>query len=328
MTYLVLLGGIALLLVGGDLLVRGAVGLAERLEIPPIIIGLTIVAFGTSAPELVVSLKAAVSNSPGIAVGNVVGSNIANILLVVGLPAMVAATDCNQTDIVRNAVYVLGASVLFIALSHIGPLGAWHGAILFTLMMLFLVETGRRAVSQRNGRRLAAQCDVEVIDGVSGAPHSLALIGIFIIAGLIGLPAGGHFTVDAARILAKQWGMSEATIGLTVVALGTSLPELATTLVAAIRGQCGLALGNVLGSNLFNILAIMGIVSAVTPIPVPQDLLDFDLWVMLAATLAVMPFAIARARVTRLPGALFVAAYIGYIAIAVGHKGSAIAASF
>lgn len=336
MSYLLLIGGIALLLLGGDFLVRGAVGLAERIGIPPIIIGLTIVAFGTSAPELVVSLKAAVSGAPGIAVGNVVGSNIANILLVVGLPAVIAATDCNQTDIIRNAVYVLGASILFIALSHIGPLGVWHGAILFTLMVLFLVETGRRAVSHRSSARAslssaaaAGNCaDVEEIDGVSGAPHALPMIGMFIIAGLVALPAGGHLTVDAARDLALRWGMSEAVVGLTVVALGTSLPELATTLVAAVRGHCGLALGNVLGSNLFNILAIMGIVSVVTPIPVPQQMLDFDLWVMLAATLLVMPFAITRTKVTRLPGALFFLGYIAYIAFAVSSNGTAFAGTF
>ena len=331
MTYLALFGGIALLLLCGDLLVRGAVGLAERLGIPAIVIGLTVVAFGTSAPELVVSLKAALANSPGIAIGNVVGSNIANVLLVLGLPALIATTECDQTDIVRNSVYVLGASLLFIALSYLGPLDVWHGIILLTLMMLFLVETGRRASNHRNGRAAKPGCRpdmVEEINRVTGVPHTLWGILGFMLLGLVGLPAGGHFTVEAARHLAAQWGVSEAAIGLTVVALGTSLPELATTLVAAVRRHCGLALGNVLGSNLFNILGIMGTVSVITPISVPQRFLDFDLWIMLLTTFMVMPFVIGRRTLTRLPAFVFLVAYVAYIALVMMPRQAAFAAVF
>lgn len=331
MSYLALVGGIALLLLCGDILVRGAVGLAERLGIPAIIIGLTVVAFGTSAPELVVSLKAAIANAPGIAVGNVVGSNIANVLLVLGLPALIATTQCDQTDIVRNSVYVLVASLLFIALCHLGPLTLWHGVILLTVMLLFLAETGRRAVNYRNGRAAKRNSGSQVIneiEGVGGVPHTLLGIFAFVLLGLIGLPMGGHFTVEAARQLAVQWGVSEASIGLTVVALGTSLPELATTLVAAFRRHCGLALGNVLGSNLFNILAIMGTVSVVTPVPVAPRFLHVDLWIMLMASLLVMPFAIGRRTLTRIPALGLVIGYIAYIALVMMPKQAAFAAVF
>ncbi|MDP2619071.1 MAG: calcium/sodium antiporter [Hyphomicrobiales bacterium] len=331
MSYLALVGGIALLLFCGDLLVRGAVGLAERLGIPAIIIGLTVVAFGTSAPELVVSLKAALANSPGIAIGNVVGSNIANVLVVLGLPALIATTDCDQTDIVRNSVYVLLASILFIALCFLGPLTVWHGIILLAAMALFLVDTGRRGADRRNGKAAKPGCGpqmVEAVDGVSGVPHTSLGMLAFILLGLIGLPAGGHLTVEAARQLAAQWGVSEAAIGLTVVALGTSLPELATTLVAAVRRHCGLALGNVLGSNLFNILAVIGIASVITPISVPERFLDLDLWVMLFTTLMIMPFVISRRTLTRLPAFGFLVAYVAYITLVMLPRQAAFAAGF
>jgi cation:H+ antiporter len=331
MVYLALTGGIALLLLCGDLLVRGAVGLAERLGIPSIIIGLTVVAFGTSAPELVVSLKAALAHSPGIAIGNVVGSNIANVLLVLGVPALIATTDCDQTDVIRNAVYVLSASLIFIALCYLGPLHVWHGIILLALMVMFLAETGRRASNHRNGRAAKAGCGpeaVEEIDGVSGVPRTYLGMLAFLLLGLIGLPMGAHLTVEAARQLAFHWGVSEAAMGLTVVALGTSLPELATTLVAAMRRHCGLALGNVLGSNLFNILGIMGTTSVVTPVPVPDRFLDVDLWVMLFTTLLVMPFVIGRRTLTRLPALGFVIAYVAYIALVIMPRQAAFAATF
>lgn len=331
MSYLALIGGIALLLLCGDLLVRGAVGLAERLGIPAMIIGLTVVAFGTSAPELVVSVEAALADAPGIAIGNVVGSNIANVLVVLGLPALIATTECDQTDIVRNSVYVLVASLLFIVLCFLGPLTVWHGILLLALMVLFLIETGRRAANHRNGSAAKPGCRAEMIediDGVTGVPHRLWSIFAFILLGLVGLPVGANYTVEAARHLAVQWGISEAAIGLTVVALGTSLPELATTLVAAMRRHCGLALGNVLGSNLFNILAIMGTASVVAPIAVPERFLQIDLWVMLFATLLVMPFAVGRRTLTRVPAAAFVIAYVGYIALVMVPRQAAFAAGF
>lgn len=327
MIYVTLIAGIALLVAGGDFLVRGAVGLAGRLGIPHIIIGLTIVAFGTSAPELVVSLKAALADAPGIAVGNVVGSNIANIFLVIGLPAVIAATVCDQTDIERNAIWVLAGSVLFIALCHIEPLTVWHGVVMLAVMTLFLADTGRRAAMHRNGDKSCTPGDLTDIDDVP-VPGSVPVMVVLVVVGLIALTGGGHLTVEAAKSIASRWGVSESAIGLTIVALGTSLPELATSLVAVFKRHHGIALGNVLGSNLFNILAIMGVVALVHPVNVPDQILRVDLWVMLFATVLVLPFTLGRIPVTRVPGLLFVIAYVVYVALALAPRDAAIAANF
>ena len=313
MAYLELALGIAALVICGDLLVRGSVALATRLDIPIMVIGLTIVAFGTSAPELVVSLRAVLSGAPGLAIGNVVGSNIANVLLVLGLPAMISATNCQQPLIKRNTFFVIFSSVLFIALCYYGPLSFAHGAILFTFMILFIVAAGRRAALYEDEAAILSEEAAEIAEGNTGAANEKIMIGLFLAAGLVGLPLGAHLTVSGATTLAQSFGVSDAVIGLTLVAFGTSLPELATTMSAAIRGQCGLALGNVLGSNLFNILAVMGLTAMVADVPVPDVFLRLDLWVMLAATLAITPFALKGALLTRGPAFIFVLSYVAYI---------------
>lgn len=327
MVYLTLAAGLALLLVCGDFLVRGAVALAEKLNIPPLVIGLTIVAFGTSAPELVVSLRAALSGSPGIALGNVVGSNIANVLLVLGLPALICATNCDQPSLLRNTAYVVIASFLFVGLCYLGPLTFWHGAILFGLMLAFLVESGTRTARKASlveGDPAAENYDL--LDEVECVPTKDYLIAVFIGAGLIGLPLGAHFTVSSASEIAAGLGVSEAAIGLTLVAIGTSLPELATTFAAASRGSCSLIMGNVLGSNLFNILAIMGITSMVAPVPVPDEFLRMDLWVMVGTVLVLLPFVVLRTRISTIPAMAFVAAYVGYIYLVFAPRLSDVAA--
>jgi len=315
MDYFTLAAGLILLLVAGDILVRGAVSLAVKLEIPTIVIGLTIVAFGTSAPELVISLRAALTGSPGIAIGNVVGSNIANIFLVLGVPALIAATNCDQPFIKRNTCYVIGASLLFIGLCYSSPLTFWHGAVLFGCMVAFLVESGRRAAQRTDVSTKNCDEPIEMIDGVTGVPTRNWAIAAFLMIGLIGLPIGAQMTVTAATQIAKTFGVSEATVGLTVIALGTSLPELSTTIAAALRGHCGLALGNVLGSNLFNILAIMGLTAMVVPVPVPDIIKQVDVWVMLAAILALTPFILRKSHITRKIGFVFVSCYLLYISL-------------
>lgn len=313
MIYLGLVAGFVILLVSGDLLVRGSVALAVRLGVPALIIGLTVVAFGTSAPELVVSVRAATTGSPDLAIGNIVGSNIANVLLVLGLPALIYPTDCNQQFIGRNTCYVVAASVLFVLFCYLGPLGVWHGAILFGLIVLFLLESGRRS-QQSSAENAPAEADeVEDIDGVSGLPHSPSMIGVFVFAGLIGLPFGAQLIVENGVAIASAFDISKAAIGLSVIAIGTSLPELATTISAALRGHCAIAIGNVLGSNLFNILAIMGLTSMLAEVPVPESILKYDLWIMLAAILALVPFVIRRSTISRLPATGFLLAYCAYI---------------
>lgn len=313
MIYLGLLAGFVILLVSGDLLVRGSVSLAVKLGVPAIVIGLTVVAFGTSAPELVVSVRAATTGAPGIAIGNIVGSNIANVLLVLGLPALIRPTDCNQEFIGRNTCYVVGATVIFMLLCYLGPLEMWHGMILFGLIIVFLIESGRRASQGSAKTRAEAEEDVEEVDGVSGLPRTPSMIAVFVFSGLIGLPFGAQLIVENATEIARAFDISQAVIGLTVIALGTSLPELATTMSAAARGHSALAIGNVLGSNLFNMLAIMGLTAILAPVPIPEAILSYDLWIMLAATLALVPFVIRRSMINRLPAMGFVLAYFTYI---------------
>jgi len=325
MAYITLAAGVSLLLLCGDVLVRGAVALAVRLNIPTLVIGLTVVAFGTSAPELVVSLRAALSGSPGLAVGNVVGSNIANILLVLGLPALICATNCDQPFIKRNMFYVLGASVLFIWLCLIGPLTFWHGLVLFAFMIAFLIDSGRQATDGNSEKAIVGEDTIETIDGLTGLPRKTWLVVSFLIIGIVGLKIGAYLTVDAAVQIAKAFDVSNATMGLTVVALGTSLPELATTVAAALRGHCGLALGNVLGSNLFNILAIMGLTAMVIPVPVPSEILKMDLWIMLAASLAITPFILRKSHITRAAGFVFLLGYIAYVVTAFMPRSSELA---
>jgi len=308
MIYVQLAGGLLLLVVFGDILVRGAVDLSYRLGIPPLIVGLTVVAFGTSAPELVVSVKAALDNLPGIAIGNVVGSNIANILLVLGVPAMICATRCDHHALDRNTYIVLGTSVLFVVLCFFTPMTFWDGAFLFGLLIAFLWLSARRAMSSSADGGI-----VPIDEEVEPLPGSVWVSIGALVLGLIGLPLAAHLTVDGASAVARVWGVSDTVIGLTIVAIGTSLPELTTTVIAAIRGHGALALGNVLGSNLFNILAIVGITAMVTPIDIPPEILRLDIWVMLAATLILVPFVVWEVPIGRISGMAFLAAYIVYI---------------
>jgi cation:H+ antiporter len=208
--------------------------------------------------------------------------------------------------------YVIAASILFIVLCFNGPLITWHGAILFSLIVLFLIESGRRMGSLSNS---VTQDDtaIEQIDGVAGLPSATPAMAAFLIIGIIGLPIGAELIVSNATEIARAFDISEAAIGLTIIAFGTSLPELSTTFAAALRGHCGLAIGNVLGSNLFNILAVMGVTSLIAPVEIPETFLRYDLWVMLAATLAIAPFAMMRARITRIPATLLICAYGIYV---------------
>jgi cation:H+ antiporter len=314
-SYILLIAGLAILLVTGDLLVRGSVGLAERLGVPALIIGLTIVAFGTSAPELFISVQAALADAPGIALGNVVGSNIANVLLVLGLPAIIASTTCSQPLVLRNTLFMIAATVIFIAMCLTGTLVWWHGAILFAMLVGFLLLSARRAQIYRTAN--GAGIDLDEVEGAQSLPIAVLLV----VLGLAGLPFGAHLTIESARAIAENWGISEAAIGLTVVALGTSLPELAATLMAAIRKESAIAIGNIIGSNLFNILAVMGITALIIPVPVPDTLLHLDVWVMLACALVFLPYILARRSIGMVSGVIFVLGYGVYVAIVLSKGG-------
>ncbi len=313
--YLFLLVGLALLLLGGDWLVRGAVGLAERLSVPPLIIGLTIVSVGTSAPELFVSVKAAISGAGGIAIGNVVGSNIANVLMVMGIPAMIMATTCDQRGIGRNIVFMLAVSVLFIAMVMKGTLERYDGVVLLFLLAVFLFDQFRRA------RKVRANTErkFDYHDEVDNIPSSGIGVLVALAIGLVALPVGAEATVNSAVSIARAWHVSEEVIGLTIVALGTSLPELATTLMAVMRNNSSVALGNIVGSNIFNIAAIMGVAALIVPIPVGGHIITLDIWVMLATSLFLGLLAHFKLSIGRALGAAMTLAYAAYIVTAYSY---------
>lgn len=308
MAYIQVVAGLVLLVFAGDFLVRGAVSLAQRAGISTLIIGLTVVAFGTSAPELVVGIDAVLTGAPTLALGNVVGSNIANVLLVVGLPALIAPMTCTAPRLGRNLMIMLVATALFIGLAHGGSMGRQEGIILLAFLTLFLTYSGMRAKTATCGEMLCED-DADIQD----APDSYMLSSALVVGGLIGLGIGADLLVKGAVEVAVSFGVSEALIGLTLVALGTSLPELVTALVAAVRGHCDVAVGNVIGSNIFNLLGIMGVTSMIGDVPVPQSFLNVDLWVMLAAAMLLIPFCTMRSRVGKAAGATMITLYIGYI---------------
>lgn len=300
--------GLGLLVLAGDALVRGAVNLALRLGITPLVVGLTVVAFGTSAPELLVSVRAVLTDAPGIALGNVVGSNIANILLVLGLPALIAPILTQGSDTRRSYVTMIGASFLFIGIAWFGPIGVPHALILLVALLFMLGD------SYRSGRA-APEADAAL--DLEGADPRMRgwKIALFLVLGLIGLPLGADLLVRGATSIARDFGVSETVIGLTLVAVGTSLPELATTMVAAIRREAAVALGNVIGSNVFNLLGIMGVAGLVGQIPVEPQFLRFDLWIMVGASILIAPFVFRGWAITRAWGLGLTGLYVGYVAL-------------
>ena len=299
--------GLFLLLISGDFLVRGAIQLSNRIGISPLMVSLTIVAFGTSAPELIVAIKATLSGSPGLALGNVVGSNIANILLVLGLPTLIMGLKNNIADAKRSFGFMIVASVLFIVFGMSGSFSWIYGVVLLSLLAFFLFDTFR----QNSKKTLNS----EILESQQKISHSWWTITLFLILGVIGLPLGADLLVTNASALAKGYGVSDAIVGLTLVAIGTSLPELATTFIAFVRKKAEVVLGNLIGSNIFNLLAIIGITSLISPVPVDPTFIKFDFWVMLAASALIAPFILLNIQFNRLSGFLFVALYISYLTV-------------
>lgn len=298
--------GFGLLIGGAELLVRGASALALRLGISPLVIGLTVVAIGTSAPELAVSVQAALTGKADLAVGNVVGSNIFNVLFILGLSALIVPLVVARQVVRVEVPLMVGASVLLLVLALDGQVRRWEGALLAAGMAAYLVY----AIVE--GRRESA--GEPSAPGATGLlarlPVQLVLIG----AGLALLVLGARWLVGGAVAIAQFFGLSEAVIGLTIVAAGTSLPEVATSVVAALRGQRDIAVGNVVGSNIANILLILGVAALVTPdgLSVAPAIARFDLLVMLAVALACLPIFFTGHRIARWEGGLFLAYYVAY----------------
>ena len=298
------IAGILLLYYGADFLIQGGVSLATKMKIPSLIIGLTLVAFGTSAPELVVSIDASLHGAGNISIGNVVGSNICNIALIMGLSALIAPLAAQKKLLRFDLPLLTVASLMLCGFLYFSQgVNRWQGAIFFVWIIAytaFCIISGRKE-------------GVEDEEVANSKVYPAFLAVIFVIAGVAGLIAGAKLFVDSAIYAARAFGISEAVIGLTIVALGTSLPELATSVVAAIKGEQDIAIGNVIGSNLFNILCILGIAPLISPIHAPQiDIVD--LLTMLLVTVALFPIMRSGWKISRGEGAFLLLIYIGYTA--------------
>jgi cation:H+ antiporter len=320
LNFLMFAAGLAALIVGADVLVRGASKLALSFGISPLVVGLTIVAFGTSAPEMAVSAGAVLNGQTGLAMGNVMGSNIFNVLFILGLSALIAPLVVHVQLIRQEVPIMIGASLLVLLLALDGTLGLFDGVLLFGLLLAytsFLVVQSRRQT-----RAAQAEYEAEIHPAASGAwdsrvPVQLALIG----AGLGLLVLGSEWLVTAAVAFAQSLGVSDLVIGLTIVAAGTSMPEVATSVMAALKGERDIAVGNVVGSNTFNLLGGMGLSSALAGVlpgsaglPVAPSVLAFDIWVMLAVALACLPIFLSGREIARWEGGVFLGYYVAYVA--------------
>ena len=304
--------GLVILVGAGDALVRGAVALSLQFGIPTIIISATVVAIGTSAPELLISVQAALEGAPGIALGNVVGSNIANVLLVLGIPALIVPiAGCGQ-DAHRNLYLMLGATVLFSAMVLGGTIFWWGGLALVSVAVIMVWDSVRVARAVRAGPNFGVPDDLAELEDADPDMARWKVL-LLIAVGIVGLPIGAHLLINGARAIASDFGISEAAIGLTVVAVGTSLPELATTVMAALRRHADVAIGNVIGSNIFNITAVIGAAALAAPLAVPEEIASRDLWVMIGASIVLTAFVLMCRRIGRREGGVFLLLYGIYI---------------
>lgn len=321
-----LVGGLILLMLGGELLVRGAVQVATRFGVSPLVIGLTLVGFGTSTPELVTSVQAALSGSPGIAYGNIVGSNIANILLILGVAAIITPIAVSSTALKRDSSIMVLVTVVFAIVATLVPMGLLAGLVFVAALAVYIFaafwqERGLAAGALDDGhgaafdKSLALQEADPALKATSEIGKSAFLSIVIAVAGLALVVLGGNFLVNGAVGLARSFSISETVIGLTIVALGTSMPELVTSVMAALRKQTEVAFGNVVGSNIYNILGIGGFTALIAPTDVPREIVRFDNPIMIGASLVLVAFAFTGRRISRREGAILVAGYAAYVAL-------------
>lgn len=310
MVYLELLLGFVLLLTSGEFLVRGGVSIAKRLKISSLVIGMTIVAFGTSAPEFIVSLKAALAGSPEIAIGNVIGSNIANIALILGATAIVFPLIVPRNTLRMDWPIMALASLLFLLAASDGLISRGEGIVGFILLVLFIVV-----------QIVTSKQDKLEEDNSNSKIYPLWLAILFVVLSCFGLAFGADMLIDSASIIATQFGVSERVIGITIVAFGTSLPELVTSILAAVKKEADIAIGNIIGSNIFNVFCIIGLSSIIHPIKFDQGTFDIDLiWMCVTALLLLLLMLkykkkdfFKRGRLGRIGGIALVASYVAYI---------------
>lgn len=312
MNFVLLLLGVALLTAGGEALIRGSLAAARRLGVSPLLSGLIIVGFGTSAPELVVSIDAAVNGRPDIAIGNVVGSNIGNVFLILGLCALITPLAVKPLALRRDAITVVAASMLFLVLVGGSALHRMDALIFLSALLAYLLWA---YITERSSAIPAAELHKAESEELSMVPKSFTWILVAVVLGLVLLIGGSQVLLKGAVGIAESLGLSEAVIGLTLVAVGTSLPELSISVIAAIRRHADVAVGNVLGSNIFNLLGILGISALLQPLPVPSRILQFDQWVMLGAAVLLMIFLYTERRLSRFEGALLLIGYGVYVGL-------------
>ena len=323
-----LLGGFVLLVIGGEMLVRGAVAVAEKMGMSPLLIGLTLVGLGTSAPELVTSVQAALAGSPGIAIGNIVGSSISNILFILGLSALITPMAIQSKALHRDGAVVVFSALLFSLISYFASLDRIMGSIFVTVLATYIVYAYYQeklpsvAVGGHTSAFEKAEAFGELHEDMVGygpgadarAEQTGIVFALLItIGGLAVVILGGKLLVDGAIGIARIYGMTERVIGLTIVAIGTSMPEFVTSVVAAIRKHGDVALGNIMGSNIYNILGIGGMTGLIQPTHVPAEIANFDNLIMVAASVAMFAFASRGHRITRIEGAALLLGYVTYI---------------
>ncbi len=307
MTFLLILAGLVLLFFGGELLVRGAVDIAERLGVSTLLIGLILVGFGTSTPELLTSVLAVYKDQPGIAVGNVIGSNTANILLILGIAAIIYPLACDKKAFARDGLFMVLATLAAVVLCLIGSMDRIVG-IVFVLFLAAYIGVSIFMEKRAQNAALNENKPVQPLDSKT----LIKDVGTFGV-GLVLLFAGAHFLVNGAIDLARGFGISETIIGLTIVAVGTSLPELVASGMAALKKQSDIAYGNIIGSNIYNILGILGLTGILHPFDVPAQIAHFDIWVMAGATALLMGFSAWGWKISRWKGAVFLGLYVVYI---------------
>ncbi|MFD1550612.1 sodium:calcium antiporter [Putridiphycobacter roseus] len=315
MSYLILILGLITLIIGGEFLVKGAVGIAKKAHISSLVIGMTVISFGTSAPELIVSLNAALSGNPEIAIANVVGSNIANIALVLGITVLIFPIIVDRNSKIIDWPMMMGASILFYLFAYDLVIETWEGIILFGILVVFtvLLITNSRKTTKKEKAALTTPIEDEI------PVMNTYLAFFYVLLGLVGLFFGAKWLVSGAIDIAQNLGMSQTVIGVTVVAFGTSVPELVTSAVAAFRKETDISIGNLIGSNLFNIMAVIGLTAIVKPIPVESVVLNNDMIWMLCIAAALLPLMLIGKKLGRIKGVMLFGTYVAYITIILIH---------
>ncbi|HKK38277.1 MAG TPA: calcium/sodium antiporter [Cryomorphaceae bacterium] len=307
MEFILIVAGLLLLVIGGDYLVKGASGIALKMDVPPMLVGMTVVALGTSSPELVVSLKAALDGKPDISVGNVVGSNIANVALILGITTLIFPLAIQKRALKVDWLVMMIASVIFYLFALDGGFSRFEGGLFVSLLAIFIGVSFYQAKKNK---------DEAIIEGdvpKSEKGRKWWVLFLFIVLGTIGLILGAQWFLSGAESIARNLGVSDRVIAITLVAFGTSVPELAASVVAAFKKEQDISLGNIVGSNLFNLFAIIGITSIVTPVRVATEILSNDIFWMLGTSFIILPLALIRNRLGRIDGLIFISTYILFV---------------